>query len=278
MHLVILRQSAKLSKTIGQPVRHHQWGFMTDSQPQLTLIGTVHRDPQGLQRLSALLERLQPNLLTLEMSPYALQYRQARGPTQLLRLERVLEQLATETGHSLLELRSCQAVVDIQNLLALPYEYRAARHYVDQHDCRLALIDMTEVSTRKLKRVESGLITYRNLKILTALPEVDAAQRQESYSTAQALLLNTSEAAVRSAYLQQRRGLEGIGPRDQHMAEQIRRLMHDDTCRHLVHVGGWVHLLEDPLGETLFSRLAEWSPARRLPIEPGSKPEFCAGA
>jgi len=250
---------------------------MTDSQPRLTLIGTVHRDTQGLQRLSALLERLQPDLLTLEMSSYALQYRQARGPSQLLRLERILERLATETGRSLQELQCCQAVADIRNLLALPYEYRATRDYAARCDCRLALIDMTEVSTLKLKRVESGLITYRNLKILTGLPEAAAAQRQESYATAQALLSNTPVAAVRSAFLQHRRGLEGIGPRDQLMAEQIRRLLQADTCRHLVHVGGWVHLLEDPQGETLFSRLAECSPTRRLPIEPGSNPECRSG-
>jgi pheromone shutdown protein TraB len=251
---------------------------MTDIQPQLTLIGTVHRDPQGLQRLSALLERLQPDLLTLEMSPYALRYRQTRGPSQLLRLERILERLAIETGRSLQELQSCQAVVDIHKLLALPYEYQTASDYADRHDCRLALIDIAEISALKLKRVESGLITYRNLKILTALPEAAATHRQESYTSAQALLLNNPAAAVRSAFLRQRRGLEGVGPRDQLMAEQIRRLLQDGACQHLVHIGGWVHLLEDPQGETLFSRLAECSPTRRLPIKPGPKLGFCAGA
>lgn len=240
---------------------------MNSNLPKLTLVGTVHRDPLGHQRLSTLLEQLQPDLLTLEMSRYALHYRNIRGRAQLLRLERILERLAADIDRPLPELMTCQAVSDIYKLLALPYEYRAAREYADQRRCRLELIDLAKVSLLKLKRVESGLISYRNLKILTALSEDILSQRLETYRTAQSLLLDDPEASVCAAFLHQRRGTEGVGPRDRAMAEQIRRLLQGIPGRHLVHIGGWVHLLTDPRGETLFSRLGEFSPNRRLLVE-----------
>jgi len=250
---------------------------MISNPPKLTLVGTVHRDQHGHQHLSTLLEQLQPHLLTLEMSPYALHYRQTRGRQQLLRLERILERLAAETGRPVQELKTCQAIRDIFKLLALPYEYCAARDFADRRGCRLELVDVAEVSALKLKRVETGLITYHNLKVLIALPEQEASQCQESYGTAQTLLLNDPAASICAAFLRQRRGTEGVGPRDRAMAEQIRRLLQGGSG-HLVHVGGWVHLLTDPLGETLFSRLGEYAPVRRLLVETGPRLAQLAGS
>jgi hypothetical protein len=241
---------------------------MTDGHRQLTLIGTVHRDPQGHQHLFSLLEQLQPQLITLEMSPYALQYRLMRGRPQFLRLQRILERLARETGRSLQQLQSHQAVRDIYKLLKLPYEYQAAKAFADHAGIPLELIDDSEISSLKLKRVESGLITFRNLKILTSLPGTEQPPQPESYATAQNLLLGNPSATACLAFLQQRRGDEGVGPRDRVMAARIRQRKEQIAERPLVHIGGWVHLLEDPRGETLFSRLADLSPGRRLLVEP----------
>jgi len=240
---------------------------MTASISQLILIGTVHRDPQGHQNLASLLEQLQPDLLTLEMSPFALEYRRSRGRRQMLRLERILQRLSAETGRPLQELKTCRAVIDIQVLLAMPYEYRATRKYADRHQCRLVLIDVSEVSAHKLRRVESELTTYHNLKTLVSLPDEGIPLHQESYATAQLLLQTAPGDAVCEAFLRRRRGPEGVGRRDQVMADQLRRLRNRHPGRRLVHVGGWVHLLEDPHEETLFSRLADLSPQRRLLVE-----------
>jgi hypothetical protein len=70
--------------------------------------------------------------------------------------------------------------------------------------------------------------------------------------------------AVRQAFLEGRRGEEGIGPRDRWMAAQIRRLLAPRRGAHLVHVGGWVHLVEDAQGETLYTLLADLAPQRLL--------------
>jgi hypothetical protein len=245
---------------------------MTDGSPQLTLIGTVHRDPHGRQRLTSLLEQLQPDLLTLEMSPFALHYRQTRARPQRLRLERILERLADETGRPLQELLGLQVIRDIDHLLDLPYEYQAARAFADGSGNPLVLIDDSNISSRKLKRVEAELISYRNLQTLIALPAVESPPQPESYATAQNLLQGNLAPSIRRAFLNQRRGEEEVGPRDQAMAEQLRKLRDQDYSRQLVHIGGWVHLLDDPQGETLFSRLADLSPVRRLLHEPARIP------
>jgi hypothetical protein len=69
--------------------------------------------------------------------------------------------------------------------------------------------------------------------------------------------------AIRQAFLAGRRGEEGIGRRDRHMAGEIRRLLAARPGR-LVHIGGWVHLVADREGETLYSRLEELSPERLI--------------
>jgi len=232
--------------------------------PTLTLIGTVHRDPLGAERLLPLLQRLQPDLITLEMSEKALAYRQGDARRQLLCLDRILERLSGELPADLPKLHAHPAVADIRTLLALPFEYQAAAAYAAETQVPLHLIDLSDVSAAKLRKVETDLITYRNLKILVTLPAGAEKSDFEGYGRAHAMITRDPGEAVRQAFLAGRRGAEGIGPRDRWMAGRIRRLLADRDGGHLVHVGGWVHLIEDARGETLYSLLRELMPKRLL--------------
>ena len=230
----------------------------------LTLIGTVHRDPRGAERLLSLLRCLRPDLITLEMSEKAFAYRQREARRLLLRLDRILERLAGELPADLQGLQVHPAVADIRTLLALPFEYQAAAAYAAEAAVPLHLIDRSDVSAAKLRRVERELVTYRNLKILVSLPAGAEKSDFEGYGRAHAMITHDPDEAVRQAFLAGRRGEEGIGPRDRWMAAQIRRLLVTRRGAHLVHVGGWVHLVEDARGETLFSLLADLAPQRLL--------------
>ena len=228
---------------------------------RLTLVGTVHRDSHGEERLARLLRELAPDELTLEMSPTSLRYRQERGHLMLQRMERILARLVTpERDRASLE--SHPALSDIRNLLALPFEYRAAAAYAQQHGVPLSLIDLPEIARRKLQQVENELITLPNLRALLAHPALPPAA--ETYHSAAALVLHQPPASVRAAFLAARRGDEGIGPRDREMAATIRHHLAAAPQRTLVHIGGWVHLIDDPSGETLFSRLSDLAPQRLL--------------
>lgn len=232
--------------------------------PILTLIGTVHRDPRGYERLSTLLETLRPERLTLEMSPAALLYRQSRESCLSKRLETILNELAGDLGRSRSDLEEHPMVAGIRTLLALPFEYRAAVEFADRSGASLALIDDSAISTDKLKLVESELITYCNLRVLLGLPSTDSGQKREGYQTAKELIFGPFDPPLNLVYLQGRRGREGIGDRDRAMAEEIRRQVEGAARGHLAHIGDWVHLLEDPQGETLFSRLHDLQPRRLL--------------
>jgi len=232
--------------------------------PKLTLVGTVHRDPRGSERLLAALRRLRPDLVTLEMSSKAFDYRQGEARRQLLRLEGILARLAEETGRSLAELLAHPAISDIRALLDFPFEYRAAADYAAETGIPVRLIDLCDVSAAKLRRVETSLVTYRNLRVLVKLPIEREKNGWEGYELARAMIVRDPGSAVRQAFLERRRGAEGIGPRDRWMAEQIERLLADGRVGHLVHVGGWVHMVGDEQGETLFSLLERFAPVREL--------------
>lgn len=228
----------------------------------LTLIGTVHRDSLGEERLGALLDRLAPDVVTLEMSPVSLGYRQQHGRLLLQRLERILDRLAVDpVDHE--RLAGHPTIVDIRSLLGLPFEYRGAAAYAARRGCPLILVDNGDIARHKLRQIEVELITLRNLRTLTSLPAVHAGDDLESYVAAQTLLAADAPLSLRRAYLEGRRGTEGIGPRDRAMAAAIREQL-VKRPRHLVHIGGWVHLIDDPDGATLFSLLADQTPERCL--------------
>jgi hypothetical protein len=229
---------------------------------RLTLVGTVHREPQGREKLTALLERLNPDAITLEMSPYAIAFRRGRGPLLLARLEAILDRLAVETGSHAGELAAHREVVGIRSLLGLPFEFQAAAAYAAAAGIPLDLLDSSLVSARKLRRVERELLTLGNLQVLVRLPV--APPPSESPVTARRMVLEDPGLAVRQAFLSGRRGTEGIGPRDIRLAQKIRRRLKDCPGSHLVHIGGWVHLVEDDRRETLFSLLEDLHPERVL--------------
>ncbi|BCR07036.1 hypothetical protein DESUT3_41050 [Desulfuromonas versatilis] len=233
-------------------------------QTRLTLVGTVHRDPQGRAKLLRLLEELRPDLLTLEMSPAALHYRQLHSRHLGLRLERILERLARERGEDRRSVAGHPAVADILSLLELPFEYQACAAWAEQSGTPLRLIDLGEISVAKLKRVETELITYRNLRVLVGLPEGAEKTSGEGLGFARLLLGERLDEAVRQAFLERHRGEEGIGQRDKWMEGKIRELLRSRPGGHLVHVGGWLHLVADRRAETLYSRLADLAPQRLL--------------
>ncbi len=224
----------------------------------LTLIGTVHRG-EGQTRLEELLCALRPDHITLEMSPYALSFRMRRSPKLLERLETILERVSRETGRPRDELSIHPQVEAIRTLLALPFEYVAAARYCAATDAPLELIDSSLISARKLRRVERELVTAPNVRILLECAPQETA---ESARLARAMLHGRIDPAIRRAFLARRRGPEEIGERDRRMAVAIRNRLKDG--KRLVHIGGWVHLVEDERKETLYERLRALEPERVL--------------
>ena len=153
----------------------------------------------------------------------------------------------------------------IRNLLGLPYEFRVACAYAAGKGVEVQAIDQLDSSLAKLRPVEERLISRQHLKRIAASPGAAPADNAPRYALARQLLASP-DPRLRSAFLQGCRGEEGIGPRDRHLAAKLRSLL-QGSPGHLVHIGGWVHLLDDPDNETLYSLLSDLHP-RRLLLDP----------
>ena len=251
---------------------------MSPENSRITLVGTIHRDPKGEGALVTLLKQLQPDLVTVEVAPAAVEYRRMRTRPLLFRLERILERLAKEFNQPVAYFAELPIIQDIQQLLALPFEYRAACRYAEQRPTRVELIDLNEISLQKLKHVDPGLINYRNIRTLVNLEQPEIVHHAEGdYVTARNLLAARASDRLRESFLDKRRGDEGIGSRDGHMAATIRQLLAKHRPEHLVHIGGWVHLITDPQGGTLRSQLLDLDPVcyladRNEPLEQPAQP------
>lgn len=230
----------------------------------ITLIGTVHHDTRSAAPLAALLAQLQPGRLTVEIAPEVVLYRQTHGVLLLRKLGMIVERLA---GSAALAptLAEHPGIKTIRTLLGLPYEFRVACSYARQRGIEVQAIDQADSSLDKLRPVEERLISLRHLKKIVSSPKAAPADNAHRYELARQLLASPDD-KLRSAFLHGCRGEEGIGPRDRHLAEKIRSLA-QGRPGHLVHIGGWVHLLDDPAGETLYSLLADLQP-RRLLLDP----------
>jgi hypothetical protein len=229
----------------------------------ITLIGTVHHDPRSAAPLAELLARLQPDRLTVEISPEVVTYRQTHGLFLQRRLEMIVERLARAAAPSVVG--DHPGIVAIRNLLDLPYEFRVACEYGREKGIEVQAIDQSESSLAKLRPVEDRLISLRHLKQVASVPPTAPPENAHCYALARQLLASP-DAGLRRAFLQGCRGTEGIGPRDRHLAAKIRAQAQSQPG-HLVHIGGWVHLLDDPDNETLYSLLSDLQP-RRLLLDP----------
>ena len=223
----------------------------------------MHHDPRSAAPLAALLAQLQPDRLTVEISPEVVNYRQTHGVLLLRKLKMIVERLTAPSAPF-----ACvdhPGIVAIRNLLGLPYEFHVACAYALEKGIEVQAIDQSESSLAKLRPVEERLISLRHLKQIVSAPGAAPPDNAHRYALARQLLASP-DAGLRRAFLQGCRGEEGIGPRDRHLAAKIRSLAQGPPG-HLVHIGGWVHLLDDPDNETLYSLLSDLQP-RRLLLDP----------
>lgn len=222
----------------------------------------MHSDPRSAAALAGLLDQLQPDRITVEISPHAVTYRQTHGVLLLRKLGMILESLEKQETHPPSSLLNHPDIVAIRQLLDLPYEFRVASAYAAEKEIKLHAIDEAELSLLKLRQVEESLISRQHLKRITSSTGGEPPSHAHRYELARHLL-STPDVTMRTAFLSGCRGEEGIGPRDRHLAGEIRQLLQSHP-RHLVHIGGWVHLLEDRGNETLYSLLGDLKPQRIL--------------
>jgi hypothetical protein len=228
---------------------------MSKQIPSLIMVGTVHRDPKGYPKLLQLLEREQPALITVEVSPYGRNFRSQQSAALRITLRENLAAIQKEEGRPLREIISQNAILEIFFLLQDPYEWRAAKAYADLYGIVPRDIDLSCYSEDKLSHL-SELISVENLRTLLRIPFPDLSKQVESeYSRAQFLFFHPPST---------RSPIQEVGEREACMAEKIRRFAQQGNGKKILHIGGWEHLIAFSQGKSLFGLLRDLQPRRIL--------------
>lgn len=229
--------------------------------PRPTLLGTIHRDPQGLMRIVQVLKGLNPHVITLEFSTYGLRYRLKKKRSLNHCLLRGLHEIYGIDGLRLGVLKKLlrtTGIGGIRALLALPFEYKGASFYSQRWDIPLYCVDISSFSRQLLAKVDE-LLSPENLKKVIAF---ETASLQETatreYKQAETLLLNERQSPWKHLIPTD----EVWEKRERIMASRIRKIAAHYAGRHIVHIGGWQHLAAQP--GTLFSLLEELMPKKVL--------------
>ena len=135
------------------------------SSSSLVMVGTVHRDPKGFGKLLRILEREAPNFITVEISPYALEFRAKQASHFRAILRENLQKIQRDEGESYRRFLSRGEIQGIFLLLKVPFEWRAAEGYARRSRIGLKAIDLSAYSEEKLART-SELIEIDNLRAL----------------------------------------------------------------------------------------------------------------
>ena len=228
----------------------------------IILLGTSHGDTKGKERLHQSLDILLPEILTIEASP------------EVVEIRKKDRQLYDWLRQTLTEKQINQNFIDFF-MSTLPkegetqFEIAAAEDYASRTGIKLKYID--DPSMAEATKQE-GLRHYRDLisrvpqgaVINVPTPEELQTANDRNYAFA-AFGMTTPNSPEVLKFLKTIRG-SMIGKRDKYMEGEIRK--EEDSEKRLVHIGGFAHMLDDPMSETLYSRIKNLRPERRLIYNP----------
>jgi hypothetical protein len=213
----------------------------------LILIGTVHGDPRGYERAWALLNHLEPDLVTVEISPFSLRYRLRHGPGWQRQLIRALAELPAGAVQHL-------AIQRLTAQVALPFEAKAARDFSRNRQVPWRPLDLGFLSRRHLRRYGTELLSPGNLRALLRTADGDLKE-----------YVATEFQRARLAVRRPPRRFLNPGDSEAERREGFlaRRLRHL-ACRYgrVAHLGGWEHLVPWPDSPNLWGQLADLTPGR----------------
>jgi len=217
--------------------------------PGLILVGTVHGDPRGYARVAALLAHLRPDLVTVEISPFSLRYRERSGSRWQRQLAQALADLPDgAAGHLAIQRLAAQ--------VALPFEVRAARDYGRSLGVPWRPLDLGAPARRHLPRYGPELLSPANLRALLTTP--DGSLMEYVTTEFRRARLALGRAPRRPSWHVNSETVR----REGFLARRLRRLMRQ--YRRVVHLGGWEHLVVWQDSPGLWRDLADLKPRRLL--------------
>ena len=192
------------------------------------ILGIIHRDIDNGRIISNWLNRIKPQVITLEFSRYGLMFRKEKGGLYRKKLESVLAQMRQD-GEAYNE----EALSLLNAYVDPPSEYEAASFYCNESGASLHLVDMDHFSRLKLNNIDE-LFSEKNIKsvIGTQCNHVNAHERIMAR-------LFFSSGIQTTPYT------EEMLIRDRYMGRRLAKLLQDNKGKRITHITGWQHL-KDP--------------------------------
>lgn len=199
--------------------------------PRLLVVGTVHLDPDGEEKLGRLLDTVGPACVTVEVSRWGLLFRRRRGPELLARLEQQVE----GRGHA-----ANDAIRAVRAMLQEPFEHRASRLFAERRSgLRAVPIDVSRISQAKLREMEE-VVAPGNVANLLADGEFSLSR---AVIEQQLLARRYRWDDHLFPWHFRRDEKEELAVRGQAMAHVIAGHLQRVAPGTVVHVGGWHHLM-----------------------------------
>jgi hypothetical protein len=219
------------------------------------MVGTVHGDPDGYSKLKHFLKMENPEYLTVEISPYARDFRKEQGAVLRSVLRSNLRTISIQKKEPVQRIIAHPSILGLFILLKEPYEWRAAWDYARENRKSIEEIDLSAYSREKLAHI-AEMTSPENLMSLLELPFEDFSEQVEvQYGRARILFARPPTTRV---------PVPEIIFREISMAEKIgHRVLHGKGMK-VVHIGGWEHLVDFPDHNSLWGRLKNFNPRRVL--------------
>ncbi|MHB8109403.1 MAG: hypothetical protein ACYDHW_05130, partial [Syntrophorhabdaceae bacterium] len=193
------------------------------------MVGIIHRDPCNTDILSAWVERLKPDVITVEISPYGLAFRQRLGLAYHEKLDAISDRLHAEISKF-----TSRDIEDLYSFMRIPAEYAVSQDYCSRNDALLFPVDMDYFSMMRLSRIDE-LIDPGNIRHNFENDERRDASSERVYA---GLFFKSGITAF--TYDTE------MEIRDRFMSRKIAVLRKHLRDRRFVHIAGWQHL-KDPL-------------------------------
>lgn len=189
------------------------------------MLGIIHRDERNPDILRAWLEKLRPDVITVEISRYAIDFRRLAG-------NMYREKLHDVCGNS--DPAQCgRGIADIASFIDMPKELTIADEYCRRNNIQAYPVDMDLFSLLKLNKIDE--LTDRK-NIMDA--QADDVARGTSEKILADLYFHKGVAAFRYD--------EEMAIRDNFMCHRIGILRKRYRGGRFLHIAGWQHL-RDPL-------------------------------
>lgn len=231
--------------------------------PEVILIGTVHNDPKGPERLERMLSSLRPTVLTVEYSRIAdekiatLMGELAKTPRVISLFKRLFERFG-----------GADQFMDFFSVAKETFEYGIAQEYAEKNTIPLHSIDNIELNGEEIGKEMVDILEKLTASQDTLNSTTKSALCDSVYLEAYDIINGLGSRQTEEEMLDLSRMKFGVGARDGHMEKRIREILAmSPPDSRLAHIGGLAHIYDDKRGETLYSRIKDLNPRRVLIYE-----------